>query len=268
MSARPHVLVIAGSDSSGGAGLTRDVQALEAFGAGALGVVTAVTAQSDRRVLAIHAVPPAILRAQIVGAFEARIPDAIKIGMLVDRDTVEAVAGAIEEALKSGAGVATVPAPTVPIVIDPVLVSSSGSVLLDEEGRRALAERLFPLTALLTPNVEEAAALLKLPAAQDAAELDHQAQRLLDLGPRAVLLKGGHSPEPEAIDRLARRGEPLRRIVSPRIRASRRGTGCALASAIAAQLAAGVGLEAACERAQAYVAGGMGARWGRVPASR
>lgn len=259
MSARPHVLVIAGSDSSGGAGLTRDVQALEAFGADALAVVTAVTAQSDRRVLAVHPVPPAILRAQIAGAFEAHIPDAIKIGMLVNRENVEAIAGAIEEALKIGAGTRNVP-----IVVDPVLVSSSGGMLLDEDGRRALTERLFPLTALLTPNVQEAATLLQLPLARDGAELDHQAQRLLDLGPRAILLKGGHSPEPEAIDRLARRGEPLRRIVSARIQASRRGTGCALASAIAAQLAAGVGLEAACQRAQAYIAeeieGGGGAR--------
>jgi len=248
MSARPHVLVVAGSDSSGGAGLTRDVQALDAFGADALAVVTAVTAQSDHRVLAIHPVPPAILRAQIAGAFESRVPDAIKIGMLVNRETVEAVAGAIEEALGSLAAV-----PSIPIVTDPVLVSSSGGVLLDEEGRRALVDRLLPLTALLTPNVQEAAVLLGLPVAQDGAELDDQAQRLLDLGPRAVLLKGGHSSESQAIDRLARRGQMLRRIASPRIQASRRGTGCALASAIAAQLAAGVALEESCRHAQGYV---------------
>lgn len=247
MSARPHVLVIAGSDSSGGAGLTRDVQALEAFGADALAVVTAVTAQSDRRVLAVHPVPPPILRAQIAGAFECCIPDAIKIGMLVNRETVEAVAGALDEALGSRAA-------RLPVVTDPVLVSSSGGVLLDEAGRRALVDRLLPRTAVLTPNVQEAATLLGLHAAQNGAELDDQAQRLLELGPHAVLLKGGHSSEPEAIDRLARRGQPLRRIASPRIPASRRGTGCALASAIAAQLGAGVSLEEACRQAQAYVA--------------
>jgi hydroxymethylpyrimidine/phosphomethylpyrimidine kinase len=252
MSARPAVLVIAGSDSSGGAGLTRDAQALEAFGADALAVVTAVTAQSDRRVLAVHPVPPAILRAQIAGAFETRIPDGIKVGMLVNRETVEAVAAAIDEALRDGVAV-----PTVPIVVDPVLISSSGGVLLDEGGRRVLADRLLPLTSLLTPNVQEAAALLGLPAAENGAELDEQAQRLLDLGPRAVLLKGGHSAESEAVDRLARRGEPLRRFAAPRIRATRRGTGCALAAAIAAQLAAGVALEESCQRAQAYVAAQM-----------
>lgn len=248
MSARAHVLVIAGSDSSGGAGLTRDVQTLEAFGAEALAAVTAVTAQSDRRVLAIHPVPPAILRAQIAGAFESRIPDAIKIGMLVNRETVEAVAGALDEAL-GRRGV-----PIVPIVIDPVLVSSSGGVLLDAEGTRALTNRLLPLAALLTPNVQEAAALLGVSAAQDGTDLDDQAERLLDLGPNAVLLKGGHSSELESIDRLARRGQALRRITTPRLQASRRGTGCALASAIAAQLGAGVALEEACRKAQAYVA--------------
>ena len=250
MSARPHVLVIAGSDSSGGAGLTRDVQTLEAFGADALAVVTAVTAQSDRRVLAVHPVPPTILRAQIAAAFESRIPDAIKIGMLVNRETVEAVAEALAEALRSHAT-----ASTPPVVTDPVLVSSSGGVLLDEEGRRALADRLLPLTLLLTPNTQEAGALLGLPAAQSASDLDNQAQRLLDLGPRAVLLKGGHSCELEAIDRLARRGRPVQRIATPRRPASRRGTGCMLASAIAAQLAAGVALEESCRKAQAYVAG-------------
>lgn len=253
MSGRPHVLVIAGSDSSGGAGLTRDVQALEAFGADALVVVTAVTAQSDRRLIAVHPVPPDIVRAQIAAAFEAHVPDAIKIGMLVNRETVEAVAGTLEEQLRSRDS-GTSPGAVVPIVLDPVLVSSSGGTLLDEEGKRALVTRLLAIAALLTPNVEEAAALLDVPAAESAAGLDRQAQLLLDLGPRAVLLKGGHSKESEAIDRLARPGEPLGRIASPRIRASVRGTGCALSSAIAAQLASGIALEEACRRAQAYVA--------------
>lgn len=254
MSARPHVLVIAGSDSSGGAGLTRDVQALNDFGADALPVITAVTAQSDHRVLAIHPVPPAILRAQIVGAFEARVPDAIKIGMLVNRETVEAVAEALDAALGSRAALRAIP-----IVTDPVLVSSSGGVLLDEEGRRAFADRLLPLTALLTPNVQEAAALLGLPQARHSADLDDQAQRLLRLGPQAVLLKGGHSSEAEVIDRLARSGQPLQHIAVPRLQASARGTGCALASAIAAQLASGVALEESCRQAQAYVVARIGA---------
>ncbi|HEY2592053.1 MAG TPA: hydroxymethylpyrimidine/phosphomethylpyrimidine kinase [Steroidobacteraceae bacterium] len=252
MSARPAVLVIAGSDSSGGAGLARDVEAVEAFGADVLPVVTAVTAQSDRRVLAVHPVPPAIVRAQIEAAFETRIPDAIKIGMLTNRETVEAIAEALRHV--AGQNIGDVgPDPAIPIVLDPVLVSSSGGALLDEGGRHALKGRLLPLTTLLTPNVPEAAALLGEAPAASAAALDQLAQRLLELGPRCVLLKGGHASEAEAVDRLACRGESLLRITAPRIRASRRGTGCALASAIAAQLGAGVPLVIACERAQAYI---------------
>ncbi len=278
MSARPAVLVIAGSDSSGGAGLARDIRALEACGADALPVVTAVTAQSDRRVVAIHPVPPAVIRSQIEAAVETRMPDAVKIGMLVNRETVEAVAEALRALVgpeswggrgrrlaAGGRGVAgRGVAGRAPIVLDPVLVSSSGGVLLDEGGRRALKERLLPLTALLTPNIPEAAVLLdEVPAELDSRSaasgraLDEFAHRLLDLGPRAVLLKGGHSAEPDAIDRLVCRGEPLRRLTAARIRGSQRGTGCALASAAAAQLAAGVGLEDACRRAQAYIHEGL-----------
>ncbi len=219
MSARPAVLVIAGSDSSGGAGLARDIQALEAFGADVLPVVTAVTAQSHFSVLAVHPVPPLMLRMQIEAAFETRAPDAIKIGMLTNRETVEAISQALRDVAgqkigEDGSG------PAIPIVLDPVLVSSSGGVLLDEGGRNALRDRLLPITALLTPNVPEAAALLGAPLAASGAALDQQAQSLLELGPRSVLLKGGHAVEGEAVDRLARRGEGLRRITAPRIRGS------------------------------------------------
>lgn len=272
MSPRPAVLVIAGSDSSGGAGLARDLRALVAFGADALAVVTAVTAQSHRRVTAVHPVPPAIVRAQIEAAFETRVPDAIKIGMLANEEIVEAVAEALAEIAGPEAGgrvfgttdigrPALASRRAIPIVLDPVLVSSSGGVLLDERGRRALKERLLPLAFLVTPNVPEAAALLEEPPAAEGTALDEQALKLLDLGPRAALLKGGHSAEPDAIDRLACRGEPLRRIVarrlSPGIAAEQRGTGCALASAIAAQLGAGVPLEQACGRAQWYIVEGL-----------
>lgn len=241
--APPAVLVIAGSDSSGGAGLARDARALADLGAEMLCAVTAVTAQSDRHVAAVHVVPPSLVRAQIEAALATRTPDAVKIGMLANRFTVEAV-GAALKALESL---------RVPIVLDPVLVSSSGGVLLDEGGRRALAKHLLPITALLTPNVPEAAALLGEPPAASEAALDEQARRLLGLGPAAVLLKGGHACEEEAVDRLVCRGGPLRRIATPRLPATQRGTGCALASAIAAQLAAGAALEDACRWAKAYV---------------
>jgi hydroxymethylpyrimidine/phosphomethylpyrimidine kinase len=245
--AKPVVLVIAGSDSSGGAGIVRDVQALTDFDTDVLCVVTAVTAQSNQGVTAVHAVPPEVVRAQIEAAYATQRPDAIKVGMLGNRATVEAVADALADALgRLGEGAA-------PLVLDPVLVSSSGGTLLDEEGRQALKERLIPLATLLTPNVPEAAALLREACAAGEAALDLQARRLLGLGARAVLLKGGHADEGDATDRLAVGNEPLRRLAAPRVSAARRGTGCALASAIAAGLAHGRTLVEACQDAKEYV---------------
>ncbi len=246
---RPAVLVIAGSDSSGGAGLARDVRTLADFGADALCVVTAVTSQSNRRVASIHHVPPAAVRAQIEAAFETREPGAVKLGMLGSRATVDAVAEGLRghEAL--------------PWVLDPVLAASSGGALLDAEGIAAMKERLLPHATLVTPNIPEAAVLLdERPVvllderpADDEAALTAQARRILALGPRAVLLKGGHGRGDEAVDWLISQDRAPERIASPRIRAEQRGTGCALASAIAAQLALGESLGEACRRAKAYV---------------
>jgi hydroxymethylpyrimidine/phosphomethylpyrimidine kinase len=250
---RPAVLVVAGSDSSGGAGIACDVRTLDDFGADALCVITAVTAQSNRRVSSIHHVPPAVIRAQIEAAFQTREPCAVKLGMLGCRATVEAVAAGLRAH------------ETLPWVLDPVLASSSGGVLLDSEGRVALLARLLPHAALVTPNAPEAAVLLgEDPAADDdratdayqatdEATLRAQAQRILALGPRAVLLKGGHGRGEEAVDWLVSRDRPPERIASARVPAARRGTGCALASAIAAQLGAGRPLDESCRRAKAYV---------------
>jgi hydroxymethylpyrimidine/phosphomethylpyrimidine kinase len=238
---RPAVLVIAATDSSGGAGLTRDVRTLTDFSVDALCVVTAVTAQSDKRVTAVHHIPPEVIRAQISGALETRQVGAIKIGMLGIRATVEAVAECL----------ATV-ARAVPLVIDPVLISSSGGMLLDAPGRAALLERLLPLTMVVTPNVPEVAALLGEPVATDAAELIRQGQRLLELGSRAVLLKGGHATGEEAVDMLIAPGG-VDKINSRRVAGSSRGTGCALASGIAAGLASGQPLLEATTRAKRYV---------------
>jgi hydroxymethylpyrimidine/phosphomethylpyrimidine kinase len=239
MAVRPTVLVIAGVDSSGGAGLTRDVCVLADFEVDALCAVTAVTAQSNSRVHAVHHVPPEVVGAQIAAAFDAREIAAIKIGMLGVRATVEAVS----EALPS----------RVPIVLDPVLAASSGGMLLDADGRRAMRETLFPRVTLVTPNVPEAAALLGEDPANTELELIAQAERLLALGPRAVLIKGGHTAGEEAVDLLVSGNVPVQRIVSLRVQATRRGTGCALASAIAAGLASGRPLAEACERAKRYV---------------
>ena len=234
------VLVIAGSDSSGGAGLTRDVRTLTRFDTRALCVVTAVTAQSDRRLEAVQVVPAELVRAQMTAALATCPVDAIKIGMLATRATVLAVAAAL-------------PRMTPPLVLDPVLASSSGGELLDEAGRSALCGALLSRTTLLTPNIPEAAALLGTRSARSEAELLQQAAALLALGPRAVLLKGGHFDGPEAADLLLEAHAPPRWLRTPRIAATRRGTGCALASAIAAGLAAGLELAAACERAKQHV---------------
>jgi len=241
MSSRTAVLIIAGADSSGGAGLIRDVRALADLGVDALCAITAVTAQSNSRVAAVHHVPPDIIRAQIAAAFETRQIGAVKIGMLGTSASVDAVAGSLP------------PREAVPIVLDPVLVSSSGGILLDAAGRQAMRERLFPRTTLVTPNIPEAAALLGEDSAADEPALLGQARRLLALGPEAVLLKGGHAAGEEAIDWLVSGESSVHRIASPRISATRRGTGCALASAIAAGLASGVSIAGACERAKHYV---------------
>jgi hydroxymethylpyrimidine/phosphomethylpyrimidine kinase len=235
------VLVIAGSDSSGGAGLVRDVRTLTELGIDALCALTAVTAQSDRQVIAVYPLPHELVRAQIEAALATGRVGAIKIGMLATAATVRAVAESLgtHEAL--------------PVVLDPVLTASSGGALLDADGLGALREVLLPCAHLLTPNIPEAAALLAAPVAQSEAELLRQGQALLALGPRAVLLKGGHGSGPEATDLLMSAGQPLRRFPAPRIGATRRGTGCTLASAIAAGLAAHLTLAEACARAKSYV---------------
>jgi len=234
------VLVIAGCDSSGGAGLTRDVCTLTRLDARALPVVTAVTAQSDARLEAVHVVPAALVRAQMAAAFATCHIDAIKIGMLATSATVRAVAASLPEAGP-------------PVVLDPVLASSSGGELLDRDGRAALCAMLLPRATLLTPNIPEAAALLGTRSARDEGERVHQAAALLALGARAVLLKGGHADELEAADLLLIANAAPQWLRAPRSPAVRRGTGCALSAAIAAGLAAGLPLAAACEQAKQHV---------------
>ena len=243
MGQRPAVLVIAGSDSSGGAGLLRDVSTLELMGADALCAVTAVTAQSDSRVAAVHRVPGEHVRAQIEAAFATRAIGAIKIGMLAARETIEAVADALEAV------------PAVPVVLDPVLRASSGGILLEEAGYEPLRSRLFPRTTLLTPNLPEAACLVgeTTSCPPDPQRILGWAQRLLAEGVHAVLIKGGHAPGEQAADLMARAdAEPLW-LTAPRLPAQRRGTGCALAAAIAAALAEGADLPQACRRGRAHV---------------
>ena len=235
------VLVIAGSDSSGGAGLVQDVRTLARFGAQVMCAVTAVTVQSDSQVTAVHPVPPHTVRAQIEAALATGRVGAIKIGMLATRAIALAVAACLP------------PREQVPIVLDPVLASSSGAALLDAGGREALRERLVPRATLVTPNIPEAAALLGTEPATSEEELLRQAHAWLALGPAAVLIKGGHGSASEAVDLLLSAGRSPRRLIAPRIAKTQRGTGCALASGIAAGLAAGLELGEACARAKRHV---------------
>jgi hydroxymethylpyrimidine/phosphomethylpyrimidine kinase len=236
------VLIIAGVDSSGGAGLLRDIRALTELGAEALCAVTAVTAQTNAEVVSVHYVPPSVIGTQVSAALAARRVSAVKIGMLGTAAIVEAVADSL---LTRHSGV--------PIVLDPVLLATSGGVLLDAEGREAMRGRLFPMATVITPNLPEAAALLGCePAVDEPAAID-QAQQLLSYGPDAVLIKGGHGTGTQAVDYLVTRSDPIRPLPLPRVDAIQRGTGCALASAIASGLAAGATLEKACTEAKEYV---------------
>jgi len=229
MSAR--VLCIGGMDSSGGAGLLRDAATLAAMGVESCAAVTAVTAQSDAAVREVQVVPPALVASQIAAACEGPV-DAVKIGMLGHAALVDAVASAL---------------PDRPIVLDPVLVSTSGRSLLDADGIAALLDRLVPRVALMTPNLPELDAL----AAALGASSGQVIGQLLNRGCGAVLVKGGHDATPEAAtDRFYRASAPVAEFHAPRLDAVLRGTGCQLASAIAGGLAQGTDLESAVQQAK------------------
>ena len=240
-----HVLSIAGSDSSGGAGIQADLKTMSALGCYGMTALTAITAQNTQGVTAIHAVPAEILAAQIDAVIGDIGADAVKIGMLHAPEIVETVALAIVRHRLAN------------IVLDPVMVAASGARLIDEETIGGLVEKLFPLATLVTPNLDEAAGLLKRPI-YSLGELDAAAADLLALGCRAVLLKGGHLTGPEIVDVLAMRDEDgtvrLEYFRSPRIiTRNLHGAGCSLSSAIACGLALGQPLPVAIESARTYV---------------
>jgi hydroxymethylpyrimidine/phosphomethylpyrimidine kinase len=241
LSDRRAVLIIAGSDSSGGAGLARDLRTLCDFDVPAFCAVTAVTAQSNSRVVAIHHVPPRMVSQQIEAAFATCNVGAVKIGMLGTAETIDAAIPSLPHGSST------------PIVLDPVLISSSGGVLLDEAGVHVMRERLLPRITLITPNLPEAAALLNEPVAENESGIIDQGERILRLGPGAVLMKGGHAQGNAATDFLITPMVAPVRLTARRVNASLRGTGCALASAIAAALTLGCSLSDACQRAKFYV---------------
>lgn len=239
---RPVVLVIGGSDSSGGAGVQADLKTVAALGGYARTAVTAVTAQHSGGVVASDAVSPSIVEAQIAAAFEDSTPAAVKAGMLTTAAIVEAVAVALHGR------------PVRPFVLDPVIRSSSGAALLEPAGVQALVRSLLPIADLVTPNAAEAETLTGMPV-RSVADAEVAGRRLLDLGARAVLVKGGHLERDRAHDVLVTRDAV--RVFAGTWVAGRdvHGTGCAYASAIATRLALGDGMEAAVAAGKRYIEG-------------
>jgi hydroxymethylpyrimidine/phosphomethylpyrimidine kinase len=236
-----RLLIIAGSDSSGGAGIQADLKTAQAFGVYAMTAITAVTVQDTKKVHAIHAVPPAIIAEQIRACLSDIGADAIKIGMLGAAATVKAVADALKKAAR-----------TIPIVLDPVLASTSGKSFLDARAIAALKSQLLPLATLVTPNIPEAKQLAGMRSAkrQDA---EAAARALMAQGAKAALIKGGHSTSATIDDVLVWKGG-VEVYAFPRIKTRHtHGTGCTLSTAIACGLAQGLSLPLATGRAREYV---------------
>ena len=245
-------LTIAGSDSGGGAGIQADLKTFAAHGVHGLSVITALTAQNTRGVSAIHVPPVDFLRAQIAACMDDFRIGVIKLGMLATLEVIDAVAVALDRP----------DAP--PVVLDPVMVATSGDSLLAVDAIHALRARLLPLATLVTPNVPEAEALLGF-AVADGQAADAAASLLRGLGAHAVLLKGGHMDEGvQVIDRYDD-GRRRERFVHERIDIAAHGTGCTLAAAVAANLCLGKDLATACRLASDYVARALrdGTRPGR-----
>ncbi len=237
----PIAVTIAGSDSSGGAGIQADLKTFAAFGVYGASVITALTAQNTQGVTAIHDVPPEFIAAQMDAVFSDLAVGAVKIGMLSQPAVIAAVAAGLDRHDQTD------------VVLDPVMIAASGDRLLVPEAVDVLRRELIPRALVITPNLPEAAALLDAAPAADEGEMRDQVERLLALGPRAVLIKGGHANTPESVD-IFFDGTAELRLPAPRIDTNNtHGTGCTLSSAIAAGLAKGLKLVEAVAEAKAYV---------------
>jgi hydroxymethylpyrimidine/phosphomethylpyrimidine kinase len=240
-------VTIAGSDSGGGAGIQADLKTFSALGVYGASVVTALTAQNTHGVAAIHDVPPDFVTAQIDAVFSDLRVDAVRIGMLSQPDIIAAVAGGLDKYGQRK------------VVLDPVMVATSGDKMIADDAVAVIVRDLFPRAALVTPNLPEAARLLGQAVAEDKAGMEAQAKRLMALGARGVLLKGGHGHGPESADYLLT-AEGGRWLPSPRIATKNtHGTGCTLSSAIAAGLAQGRDLQSAVVAAKEFVSGAIAA---------
>lgn len=244
----PIALTIAGSDSSGGAGIQADLKTFAAHQVYGASVIVALTAQNTKAVTAIHPVPTDFVTAQLDAVFDDLAVDAVKIGMLATAELIETVADGLE---RHGAR---------NIVLDPVMVAASGGRLLQEDAVEALKRRLLPLATILTPNLPEAAAILGTATAGTEDEAGEQARALLALGPRNVLVKGGHGKGQDSVDILATHNGRSERLVAPRLDTlNTHGTGCTLSSAIAAGLAHGIPLHEAVVLAKRYISAAIAA---------
>lgn len=243
----PVALTIAGSDSSGGAGIQADLKTFAALGVYGASVITALTAQNTHGVTGIHAVPAEFVTAQIDAVFSDLEIGAVKIGMVAQVTSIDAIAAALSRWASRH------------VVLDPVMVATSGDRLLASEAVDALRTKLIPLATVITPNLPEAAALLDEPVAASEAEIESQGRRLLSLGCRAVLVKGGHGEGAESIDYLVGADTTIA-LAAPRVATKNtHGTGCSLSSAIAAGLAKGEGLESAARNAKAWISAAIAA---------
>jgi hydroxymethylpyrimidine/phosphomethylpyrimidine kinase len=243
----PIALTIAGSDSSGGAGIQADLKTFAAFGVYGASVITALTAQNTTGVSGIHQVPAEFVTAQIDAVFSDLAVGAVKIGMVAHPPVIDAIVAGLKRWSPQH------------VVLDPVMVATSGDRLLASEAVDALRTKLIPLASVITPNLPEAAALLDEGVAADEADVAKQGRRLLALGCKSVLIKGGHGQGAESIDYLIN-SSGVTTLAAPRIATKNtHGTGCSLSSAIAAGLAKGEGMETAMRKAKAFVSAAIAA---------
>src|SRR5688572_987362 len=237
----PIAVTIAGSDSGGGAGIQADLKTFSALGVYGASVITALTAQNTKGVTGIHDVPPEFIAAQMDAVFSDLDVCAVKIGMLSQPAVIEAVAAGLDRWKQTN------------VVLDPVMVATSGDRLLNPQAIDVLKRVLIPRALVITPNLPEAAALLDAPLARTEDEMRRQAEALIVRGARAVLVKGGHCEGDESVDVLLA-AESFTRLATARVDTKNtHGTGCTLSSAIAAGLAKGLDLVAAAREAKVYV---------------
>jgi hydroxymethylpyrimidine/phosphomethylpyrimidine kinase len=243
----PIALTVAGSDSSGGAGIQADLKTFAALGVYGASVVTALTAQNTQGVTGIHQVPADFVTAQIDAVFADLAVGAVKIGMVAELPVIDAIAAGLAKWQPMH------------VVLDPVMVATSGDRLLKADAVDALRTKLIPLASVITPNLPEAAALLEEAVARTESAIADQGTRLLALGSRAVLIKGGHGAGTESIDYLVT-GAGTIALPAPRVATKNtHGTGCSLSSAITAGLAKGEDMEIAVRNAKAWVSAAIAA---------